>query len=638
MKGLYCLIRVLCLATFMLVPVLVKAQNPGGVIGHRLWLRPNDAAPATGGTLTAWPDQSGQNTWTITGTPTVNVNTINFNNSVSFNNNGSSGSLPDNYLAGNTTIGYADAFAVYKFDDPLGQSNFLGSVDNPAGGAYTKGVIIFGGTSKGTSWVRTGRASSNAEEFHINNISFDNTTYNIVNLDASLSSSPYGTGRVNGMGQTVVGNAPDFAFINFKPLIGGTNNNGNLHFGHMKGNGQLVELVVYPVTQNEIDKEKIESYFAIKYGITLASTTTSFAYLSSIGTVIYPASTTYRFDIFGIGKDDNSGLNQTQSNSINTGSGDGTGQSGKGNILLKTPSSLDNGDFLMIGHNNAPLTETMADLPAGLIKARLQREWKVKRTGTNPGVGTVSMEFDFNGLSITGTTSSSLSDFILLIDEDGDGDFTTGTVTQVTPNSFGSSKIIFDNLTLPDGAVFTFVTSPGFPLPLSLLSFTAGSSNCVSNVQWKTANEVNVSRYELQVSFDNSNWSTVHTTAANNSNDVNNYAYSYNHSTRSGNKLLRLKMIDQDGKTTYSKVISVQCGKDNLFNLYPNPASTQVTLTGTKAGEQLHVISIEGRMLQQHTATEGNSTIGIEALPSGTYLIRVLRNSQWTEAGRFVKQ
>ncbi|MCI0500919.1 MAG: T9SS sorting signal type C domain-containing protein, partial [Epsilonproteobacteria bacterium] len=131
------------------------------------------------------------------------------------------------------------------------------------------------------------------------------------------------------------------------------------------------------------------------------------------------------------------------------GSGDGTGQSGKGNIVLSNPSSLGDGDFLMLGHDNADLTEQTTEVPTGGQK-RVTREWFVKRTGD---LGTVDLSFDIAGLSLTGTTAA---DFKLLTD--ADGDFSSGATT-VDATSLTGTKVDFNGVSLPDGSYFTFVTS-----------------------------------------------------------------------------------------------------------------------------------------------------------------------------------
>jgi hypothetical protein len=59
----------------------------------------------------------------------------------------------------------------------------------------------------------------------------------------------------------------------------------------------------------------IESYLALKYGITLGNTTHAVDYLASDGTVIWAGSTTYQNDVHGIGRDNTYGLDQRSSKS-----------------------------------------------------------------------------------------------------------------------------------------------------------------------------------------------------------------------------------------------------------------------------------------------------------------------------------
>jgi hypothetical protein len=65
------------------------------------------------------------------------------------------------------------------------------------------------------------------------------------------------------------------------------------------------------------DMRKIHSYLAIKYGITLVGAGN---YFNSDNTVVWdkPANAPYNYNIFGIGRDDKSGLYQKQSRSANT--------------------------------------------------------------------------------------------------------------------------------------------------------------------------------------------------------------------------------------------------------------------------------------------------------------------------------
>ncbi|MGL2988032.1 beta strand repeat-containing protein, partial [Flavobacterium sp. RSSA_27] len=428
----------------LLLSMSIYAQNPGGVSGASLWLKADGGRSNSGSNVTDWNDQTGINNFSVIGSPQVEFNAINFKPVISFVNANPdpSATLPTTRLNGNTPISYVDGFAVYK--NSANQTTVIGSTQP----GTNFGVGIFAGGNSTAVFVSNGTASTN-QRFDNQNVS----QFGIVNLDVSLASAPFATGRLNSQPQTMTdGGGGNFNTINFTPMIGGSNNNGAVNGWHAF-NGQLAEVVLFPTSLSITDKIKVESYLAIKYGISLGNNTTSVAYTSSAGTTIWTADATYKNDIFGIGKDDGSGLNQTSSNSLNTGSGDGTGQSGKGNIVLSNASSLENNDFLIIGHDNGALTEQTTDLPSSLAGGkRLGREWKVKHTND---VGTITLKFSTLGLTLSG---ASLADFKLLFDTDGNGNFADGTVTEVVPTSISGNELVFNTVALPQDAVFTFMT------------------------------------------------------------------------------------------------------------------------------------------------------------------------------------
>ena len=86
------------------------------------------------------------------------------------------------------------------------------------------------------------------------------------------------------------------------------------------------------------ERNKIESYLAIKYGITKEGN-----YLASDGTVIWDATANaaYHNDITVVGQDDASALDQQKSLSVNTSSV----------LTIDNASSLGEGNFLAIGDN-----------------------------------------------------------------------------------------------------------------------------------------------------------------------------------------------------------------------------------------------------------------------------------------------
>lgn len=406
-----------------------------GVYGANLWLKGNEGVSENSGNLIDWIDQTGINTFTPLGSPQTGSTNINFNNTVDFDG-------VDDMIVGSNNITYNTLYAVYRIENP--GTDDSGNLD--AGGTLLGlriyngamaqgGKLAVDGAGEGRFYSSGFLGSEKARLTNIEIVEGETATGQKTHIDGEL----FSTLSASGMG----------AYLNpvTGVLIGRSWDTSNYAFLE----GQVAEILIYPVIHSTLERKKIESYLAIKYGISLGNNTLPAIYISSSELAIY-ANSTFKFDVFGIGRDDAYQLNQPQSNSINTGSGDGIGQAGKGNIVISNPASLDDEDFLMIGHNNGALTEQSTDLPnSENCVARLAREWKVDRTN-DPG--TVTLTFDLNGLTVSG---ADISDFKLLIDSDGDGDFTSGA-SSVMASSLTNNILTFDNLTLADGVVFTFIT------------------------------------------------------------------------------------------------------------------------------------------------------------------------------------
>jgi hypothetical protein len=83
--------------------------------------------------------------------------------------------------------------------------------------------------------------------------------------------------------------------------------------------GYISEVIVYPTILTALQQNGIESYLAIKYGITRDQTNPT-DYINTSGIITWSATSAgiYKHNITGIARDDLSGLNQSKSQSINS--------------------------------------------------------------------------------------------------------------------------------------------------------------------------------------------------------------------------------------------------------------------------------------------------------------------------------
>jgi hypothetical protein len=228
--------------------------------------------------------------------------------------------------------------------------------------------------------------------------------------------------------------------------------------------GDILEIVYYKSTAlTNTDRNKIESYLAIKYGVTLNQTVPT-DYVNAAGTVVYAASTShsvYNNDIAGIGIDNTSALSQAASRSLNA----------DDIVTMSTASAMANNEFLVWGNNNDDngiIAEIATGVP-GTTTTRLDRVWRVDQEGD---VGTVTLSFNLTGIAVTGTTAAN---FGLLIDT-GDSNFTAGARMQAAA-SFAGNVVTFTGVDFSGDDYFTLATNIVQPsVTMSLVPTTIGET------------------------------------------------------------------------------------------------------------------------------------------------------------------
>jgi hypothetical protein len=106
----------------------------------------------------------------------------------------------------------------------------------------------------------------------------------------------------------------------------------------------------------------------------------------------------------------------------------------------------------------------------------------------------------------------------------------------------------------------------------------------------------------------------------------------------------RLKMVDKDGKFSYSEIRSINEGVGFGVSIYPNPVQDKLNLnfSSDKAETvQVEVLDNGGKVVatQQVSVAAGASTQGINVggLSSGEYYVRVV-GADGEREERFVKE
>ncbi|MFA6058862.1 MAG: gliding motility-associated C-terminal domain-containing protein [Taibaiella sp.] len=193
-------------------------------------------------------------------------------------------------------------------------------------------------------------------------------------------------------------------------------------------NSAIAEIILYNATLTFTEIRKVQSYLAVKYGITLDTTN----YLASDATVIWDniANSGFNSNITGIGRDDSSALYQKQSKSININRLVSVYNEDNGGIFpsmndSNSTSFTTNKSFLLFGDNNDSISLSRCLFDGAIVG--MSRTWKVQQTGT---IGNVTLSVN--------TSDVPLSVSNLLVSSDPS--FPAASTTVLPLSTSGSKK------------------------------------------------------------------------------------------------------------------------------------------------------------------------------------------------------
>jgi len=292
-------------------------------------------------------------------------------------------------------------------------------------------------------------AALNTKPAHIGSMIWRGSTNGVyLNIDGKITAN-------NGANIGTINNSSSPA--NFAIGSEGYDLAGN---GNEVHQGGISEVFAYSIDhQNSTGDEKarINSYLAIKYGITLSDSagTGVASYLSSSSDTIWNAiaNAGYNNNILGIANDVNSALDQKQSKSNKAGQQLILGTTGLNNTNELNTTGLSDGQFVILGDNGMAQSLSSAFIYASHpeLNLRFGAAWKVQNTGS---VGTVRIAWPEGIPSIHLIQSNDA-----VFDD-------TDDITDMTSNTITINGITYNyaDVTLGNGSYFTFagyVVGPG---------------------------------------------------------------------------------------------------------------------------------------------------------------------------------
>jgi gliding motility-associated-like protein len=429
------------LANGQFFTVAASMTSPGGVsAGLQQWLKADNATIglATGSTMSNWPDSYFDRTINkLAGTPKFQTNAINFNPTVYFDGLSSFGkSLTGANLDFASYFTSAEVFGMVKAISNTANNGF--PWDYGAGAAARSTHYLYSNSNLYDGFGTTDRLGFNPVTGVIadakTGVATIQSTFNPYDWSLYNDYSATNNWGINRNSVKVASTTNNVA--NFTLQANGVTIAADNTFFF---NGYIPEVFVYNRVLTTTERNQVNTYMGIKYGITL-----SHNYIAPDGTTVLwdkTANAIYHNNIIGIGRSDCEALHQRQSKSLNTTSAITIGNNNIINTTVGNSSTagndiITNDSYLVVGDNNGDLK---LNYTSSVNKYFFNRIWKINETGT---IGSVKVSIP----SYTNTAVTTLPNYYttffpnnkVYLAMDDDGNFQNGGTTYIEAVAAGS--------------------------------------------------------------------------------------------------------------------------------------------------------------------------------------------------------
>nr|WP_295927743.1 choice-of-anchor Q domain-containing protein [uncultured Dyadobacter sp.] len=161
------------------------------------------------------------------------------------------------------------------------------------------------------------------------------------------------------------------------------------------------------------------------------------------------------------------------------------------------------------------------------------------------------------------------------------------------------------------------------PLPVRVISFEGKQTdNQQVKLDWKVAEQENIQVYEVEYSNNAKTFTRIGEVEAN---VLASTAYTYTDTlTHTGERAYyRLKILEMDGTTAYSKLISVKLPANEGWIAYPVPAQSELWIDWKQSDATwAEFTDFNGRILKKVRKISASQKIDISGMPAGVLLLK----------------
>ena len=167
-------------------------------------------------------------------------------------------------------------------------------------------------------------------------------------------------------------------------------------------------------------------------------------------------------------------------------------------------------------------------------------------------------------------------------------------------------------------------------LPISITNFTVSKVNNTALLNWSSTLEVNAKEYQVLRSTDGRTFEPIGIVAA--KGVASEYKFTDMNLPLTANTIhYKLKLVDKDGKYSYSENRLIKLSNTQFVTVYPNPAHSTINIKIDKliGIGSIVITDLYGKQLKQQPLSVGINTIDVSHLAKGMYMVTTI-----TEQGK----
>jgi Secretion system C-terminal sorting domain len=178
------------------------------------------------------------------------------------------------------------------------------------------------------------------------------------------------------------------------------------------------------------------------------------------------------------------------------------------------------------------------------------------------------------------------------------------------------------NWTVSSGAVVIYTGSISFTaLPIELIHFEGSKREGQNLLTWATASETQNKGFDIERSTYGSRFEKIGFVAGNGTTSKTQRYTFKDDKSPNGVTYYRLKQLDFDGRSEYSKTIVITRKAKDAVSVYPNPTEGVLNISAGDYEQAFVIVNSIGQVVLQ--GEQLDKTINLQSLPSGFYYLKI---------------